>query len=57
MTAKGYGPDKPIDDNATDAGKARNRRVQFLITEKAPAAAPPAAPPAAPAATPAPAKP
>ncbi|MCQ2252370.1 MAG: OmpA family protein [Bacteroidales bacterium] len=27
----GYGPSKPIDSNATEAGKARNRRVEFKI--------------------------
>jgi outer membrane protein OmpA-like peptidoglycan-associated protein/opacity protein-like surface antigen len=30
LTAKGYGPDKPIGDNATDKGRARNRRVELL---------------------------
>jgi outer membrane protein OmpA-like peptidoglycan-associated protein len=29
MTAKGYGPDSPVDSNATDAGRARNRRVEL----------------------------
>lgn len=29
MTAKGYGPDAPIDTNATKEGRARNRRVEF----------------------------
>ena len=37
LVAKGYGPDKPIADNTTDAGRAQNRRVQFIVTEKKPA--------------------
>lgn len=32
LTANGYGPDKPIDDNNTKAGRAKNRRVEFNIT-------------------------
>jgi len=36
LVAKGYGPDKPIDDNATDEGRQKNRRVQFLIVDKQP---------------------
>jgi outer membrane protein OmpA-like peptidoglycan-associated protein len=34
LTAKGYGQDKPIADNATAEGKQKNRRVQFVILEK-----------------------
>lgn len=34
LQTKGYGPDKPIDDNSTDAGRQKNRRVQFVILEK-----------------------
>jgi outer membrane protein OmpA-like peptidoglycan-associated protein len=34
LVAQGYGQEKPIADNATDTGKARNRRVQFVILEK-----------------------
>ena len=29
LTAKGYGPDKPIDSNKTKAGRAKNRRVEL----------------------------
>jgi len=42
MTAKGYGPDKPIASNDTDEGRQANRRVQFQITERDEAAKPPA---------------
>jgi len=34
LTARGYGQDKPIADNATEEGKQKNRRVQFVIVEK-----------------------
>ena len=35
LDAKGYGETKPIDTNATSAGRAMNRRVEFNITEQA----------------------
>jgi outer membrane protein OmpA-like peptidoglycan-associated protein len=34
MIAKGYGQNQPIDTNDTDAGRQKNRRVQFKIIEK-----------------------
>ncbi|WP_437476874.1 OmpA family protein [Sorangium sp. So ce1014] len=64
LVARGYGPDKPIDDNKTAKGRQKNRRVEFTILHSVkkplqapgdPAApAPPASTPAAPPADPLP---
>ncbi len=31
LSAQGFGPDRPIDDNSTDEGRRNNRRVEFHI--------------------------
>jgi outer membrane protein OmpA-like peptidoglycan-associated protein len=33
LTAKGYGPDEPLDTNDTEEGKEKNRRVEFRVGE------------------------
>jgi outer membrane protein OmpA-like peptidoglycan-associated protein len=54
LAAQGYGQDKPIADNKDEEGRAKNRRVQFVVLEKAPPKGPAGAQPQ-PAPTPAPA--
>ncbi len=34
IVSVGYGKSRPIDDNKTDEGRARNRRVEFIILEQ-----------------------
>jgi outer membrane protein OmpA-like peptidoglycan-associated protein len=35
LSTKGYGQEVPIGDNNTDEGRQQNRRVQFVIRDKA----------------------
>ncbi len=40
MSAVGYGPDRPIVPNTTDANRAKNRRVDFVLRLKPPTTSP-----------------
>ena len=33
LTARGYGPDRPVESNDTEVGRQRNRRVEFTVPE------------------------
>jgi len=34
VSTEGYGEESPVGDNSTEAGRAMNRRVSMLVTEK-----------------------
>jgi len=34
LTTEGYGEEHPVGDNSTEAGRAQNRRISMLVTQK-----------------------
>ena len=34
MESRGFGPDQPVETNKTAAGREKNRRVEFFITQQ-----------------------
>ena len=48
LSAHGFGQEQPVDTNATDEGRANNRRVAFTIQERTASSTPPAEAPATP---------
>jgi outer membrane protein OmpA-like peptidoglycan-associated protein len=34
IEAEGYGQERPLADNDTDAGRARNRRLELVVTHR-----------------------
>jgi outer membrane protein OmpA-like peptidoglycan-associated protein len=36
LVCRGFGPDRPVADNASEEGKERNRRVEFNIVKQGP---------------------
>ena len=34
LDSRGYGEEHPVADNATEAGRAQNRRISIRVTQK-----------------------
>jgi len=34
IETQGYGQERPVADNTTDAGRARNRRLELVVTQR-----------------------